>query len=310
MPTQIIAELKENDTTAGILSNMSTTSDSAYRYVGTNSWDFTFSKFSGADARVGTITDSGGIPTVFYIGTDGVVRRYASDSQGHWHEDDSEDSSRWPTADAANADFGIAYDSDGNRIWLFYESGGGLGRAYQSGTSVWADYARLASYNSSSGNSSSSLGGNSTATAGNDMSAATKTGLGVGLGLGIPIVLGTVGLAFFLLRRRSRSSQNGHDSQQYQLNTTSASPVVSLNQNQGYWQNGMWVEKTTTAYYAGGPARGDEPLGELPVAPVYEMPADGEKQTLGAHEMPTDKHAQEMAVHKQDPFAEETPANK
>lgn len=318
MPTQIIAELKEDNTTAGILSNMSTTADSAYRYVATDSWGFSFSKFAGADARVGTITDSGGIPSVFYIGTDGLPRRYAADSQGHWHEDDSEDDSRWPAADSPSADFGIAYDSQGNRVWLFYESGGALGRAYQSGTSVWEDYARLAV-----SNSSGAAGDNSTAAAaagGGAMSATTRVGLGVGLGLGIPVLLAAAGLAFLFYRRRRKSSGaapsrgggddggDRTDSQQYRLND--ASSPVSLDQNQGYWQNGMWVEKTSTAYYAGGPARGGEPLGELPVAPVYEMPADGSKQTLDAYEMPTDKHAQEMAAHKQDPFAEEEmPAN-
>lgn len=83
MPTQIIAELKEDNSTVGILTNMSTTSDSAYRFIATNSWGFTLSSFSATAARLGVSTNSNGIPSVFYIGSDGYLRRFASDTQGH-----------------------------------------------------------------------------------------------------------------------------------------------------------------------------------------------------------------------------------
>lgn len=320
MPTQIIAELKEDNTTAGILTNMSTTADSAYRYVGTDSWGFNFDAFSAAAARLGAAVNSGGIPSVFYVGDDGYLRRFAADTQGHWHEDNSEDDSKWPAADAASADFGLAYDAYGNRIWAYYESQGRMVQAYQSAVDVWEDFAALATYNasldadgtladpssSSSSGSDSGSGSSSSASSSGSLSTSAKTGLGVGLGLGIPLLCAALAAAFLLRRRRRRhndlrraqlegagglgGSGGKDDDGRYPTGTTATtspsphSPGGPTDQNQGYWQDGMWIEKTATAYYAGGPgaaARRAEQLGELPVVPVYEMPGHNDH-----HEMP------------------------
>lgn len=307
MPTQIIAELKEDNTTAGILTNMSTTSTSAYRFFPTDSWGFTFSSFSAAVARIGTVTNSGGIPSVFYVGTDGYLRRFASDTQGHWHEDDSQDDSKWPAADDASADFGIAYDASGNRVWLYYVSQGAMVQVYQSAVDVWQNFARLPTYNSSlaasSSSSSSSGEGSTSSSSGSNLSSfsstdglttGAKAGLGVGLGVGIPLICAAIFLLFFLRRRsRATGNNNKNNNDEYPLSNAAAtsgrsndSSPITPDQNQGYWQNGMWVEKTATAYYAaGGPgATRAEPLGELPVVPVYEAPGHG--QGHEAHEMP------------------------
>lgn len=312
MPTQIIAELKEDNTTAGILTNMSTTDSSAYRFVATDSWGFTFSSFSSAAARLGTATNSGGIPSVFYVGADGYLRRFASDTQGHWHEDDSQDDTKWPAADDPSADFGVAYDAAGNRVWLYYVSQGAMVQVYQSAVDVWQNFDTLPTYNTSlaaSGSSSSSDSGSSSSGSGagsssssssstEGLTAGAKAGLGVGLGVGIPLLCAAAFFFFFLRRRRAAADSNNND--QYPLSNTadaaaaaaartnSSSPSSGLDQNQGYWQNGMWVEKTATAYYAaGGPgAARAEQLGELPVVPIYEAPGHG--QGHEAHEMPTE----------------------
>lgn len=317
MPTQIIAELKDDNTTAGILTNMSTTADSEYRYVATDSWGFNFDSFSAAAARLGAAVNSGGIPSVFYIGSDGYLRRFAADTQGHWHEDNSEDDSKWPAADADSADFGLAYDAPGNRIWAYYASQGRMVQVYQSAVDVWEDFAALATYNaslaadgtladpsssSSSGasGSDSGFGSGSSSSSSSGLSTGAKTGIGVSVGLGVPLLCAALATAFFLRRRRAaavaaRRTQlegTGKDDSErrYPTATTSPSPHSPgvgpvPDQNQGYWQDGMWVEKTATAYYAGGPGadgpRRAEQLGELPVVPVYEMPGHHDR-----HEMP------------------------
>lgn len=318
MPTQIIAEFKEDNSTAGILTNMSTTASSDYRYKPTNSWGFTLDDFSGAAARVGVAVDSGGIPSVFYLGTDGYLRRFASDTQGHWHEDDSEDSSKWPAARDASADFGLAYDASGNRIWVYYYVGDNkMVQVYQSGTNTWDSFTTLStssSGSSSSGSGSSSSGSNNTtssSTSTGGLSSDTKVGLGVGLGLGIPLAAAAVALCF-LLRRRQHSrlakrqqlesqytngpgSPGGGSSGSAHHTTAAVSPVTmttsSPDQNQGYWQDGVWIEKSATHYYAGGLGPGaanhqrGAPLGELPTReerpPVYEMSGQAAR-----HEMP------------------------
>lgn len=242
-------------------------------------------------------------------------RRLTRASTGH--EDDSEDDSKWPVADADNADFGTAYDSSGNRIWMFYESGGAMIQVYQSSTDVWEQFTTLANYNASldtSGSASSSTSGSSgsgsssgssgsgsgSGSSSSAMSASTKVGLGIGLGLGIPLACAAAALVFFLLRRRRRP---GSDKYQYPLSETTGSPGgassslspptpgnLGPDQNQGYWQNGVWIEKTATMYYTGGGPgavgqRRNEQLGELPTIPVYEMPVD--RHRSDAHEMPT-----------------------
>lgn len=308
MPTQIIAELKEDNTTAGILTNMSTTSTSPYRYIATDSWGFSLSSFDAAAARVAAATNSGGLPSVFYLGTDGYLRRLAADTQGHWHEDSSEDDSKWPAASAASADFGLAYDAPNNRIWVYYESqAGGLVQAYQSGVDSWEDFVAVPTYNASLAASSGSSNSTSSSTTGSSssnsgLSSGAKTAIGVVVGLALPLILAAAA-AFFLLRRRRRrrlaaaESDKSTTTDQYHpgdASTTAAgSPTGSdasaepqqPDQNQGYWQNGMWVEKTATTYYAGGPgaARAGQ-LGELPVMPVYEAPGHG--QGHEKHEMP------------------------
>lgn len=311
MPTQIIAELKEDNSTAGILTNMSTTSSSAYTYEHTDSWGFTFDAFSGAAARVGTAVDSGGIPSVFYVGTDGYLRRFAADTQGHWHEDDSEDDSKWPAALNASADFGIAYDASGNRIWLYYHvSEEGIAQVYQSGSNTWDSFSMLSTSSDSSSSSSGSSSSSSSGSSGNSTTASTtstgltsdaKVGLGVGLGLGIPLIAAAVALCFLLRRRKqsrlakrqrleSQYSHSKHGNSSPTHTTSPTTPTTALSgpdQNQGYWQDGMWIEKSATTYYAGGlgPGANTMPggqLGELPTRPpVFEMSGN-----TVAHEMP------------------------
>lgn len=299
MPTQIIAELKADNSTAGTLSNMSTTADSDWEFEHTDSWGFTFASFSGSSSRIGLSINSGGIPSVFYIGTDGYLRRFSSDTQGHWHEDNTEDDQKWPAADTTNdhADFGLAYDSSGNRIWMFYEVSGQMTQVYQSATSVWQDFSTLATYNSSlastSTSGSSSGAGSSSADGGSSSSTSrdsvSAVGLGVGLGLGIPLACGAISLLFFLRYRKRRASssnkypvsESGGGQSPMTADMSGHSTPAGPDQNQGYWQDGVWVEKTMTEYYAGGAGPGTrharQPLGELDVAgnkePVYEMSA-------------------------------------
>ncbi|CAN8104027.1 unnamed protein product [Discula destructiva] len=301
MPTQIIAQLKADNSTAGILSNMSTTADSEWDFVSTDAWDgLTFSSFSGTSSRIGLAVDSGGIPSVFYVGTDGYLRRFSADTNGHWHADSTMDETKWPPADTTDdyADFGLAYDTDGNRIWIFYEVDGQMAQVYQSGTSAWEDFSTLATYNASlaATPSSSESGSESTASSSEPSSynssstSSSSVGFGVGLGLGIPLVCGAIALLFFLRRRRRRqqrrsspvqplSDQIGRHSPVSPMTDYSISQAPPLDQNQGYWLDGVWVQKTVTEYYAGGAGPGAghvrQPLGELDVAghkdPVYEM---------------------------------------
>lgn len=297
MPTQIIAELKADNSTAGTTSNMSTTADSDWEFEHTDSWGFTFASFSGSASRIGLSINSGGIPSVFYIGTDGYLRRFSSDTQGHWNEDNSEDDTKWPAADTTDdsADFGLAYDTTGNRIWMFYEVNGRMTQVYQSESSVWQDFSNLPTYNgslaataSTSGSSSGADSGSSSSDSGSSVSA---VGLGVGLGIGIPVACGAIALLFFLRYRKRRASQlrlseSGGQQSPMAANMTPPaehSSPVGPDQNQGYWQDGVWVDKTMTEYYAGGAGPGTrqagQPLGELDVAgnkdPVYEMPTAG-----------------------------------
>lgn len=306
MPTQIIAELKADNSTAGTLSNMSTTADSDWEFEHTDSWGFTFDSYSGSSSRIGLSINSGGIPSVFYIGTDGYLRRFSADTLGHWHQDDSEDDEKWPaadTTDASFADFGLAYDTSEDRIWIFYESNGYMTQVYQSESSVWQDFTRLAtSANSSATNSTSSnsSGSSSSSSSSNDSSLAI--GLGVGLGLGIPLACAAIALLFFrrYRGRRNRSkyalaadTTGGGGQSSTAANTPGPSTPAGPDQNQGYWQDGVWVEKTMTEYYAGGAGPGTrharQPLGELDVAgnkdPVYEMPQAGSAM----YELPGDK---------------------
>lgn len=319
MPTQIIGELKSDNSTEGILTNMSTTADSEWTYEHTDSWGFTFSSYSGSAARIGLSTDSGGLPSVFYIGTDGYLRRFAADTQGHWHEDDSEDDSKWPAADTASADFGIAYDSPNNRIWMYYLSDGTMTQVYQSGTDSWQSFTRLSTLNttssgttgssSGSGSSSSGSGTGSDATTSSSstttgLSSDAKVGLGIGVGLGIPLIALAAGL-FYIINRRKQArlakrdqletlpTGHGHNTEVNSpatINTTTTlAESAGPDQNQGYWQDGMWIEKSATTYYAGGPGANHMPreqLGELPTRspiPVYEMSAN-----TVAHEMPVE----------------------
>lgn len=309
MPTQIIAELKADNSTAGTLSNMSTTADSEWEFESTDSWGFTFDSFSGSSSRIGLSLNSGGIPSVFYIGTDGYLRRFSADTLGHWHQDDSEDDEKWPAADIANdndfADFGLAYDTSEDRIWMFYESNGYMTQVHQSESSVWQDFTRLAtSANSSTTNAtSSSSSGSSSSSSSSSNDSSLAIGLGVGLGLGIPLTCGAIALLFFRRyrgRRRNRSkyalaadSTGAGGQSSTAANTPDPSTPAGLDQNQGYWQDGVWVEKTMTEYYAGGVGPGTrharQPLGELDVAgnkdPVYEMPQAGSAM----YELPGDK---------------------
>lgn len=125
LPTQMIA-LEEADngsttTTYGALSNMSTP---AWEFEATDSWGFEFSAFSGGVTRLGVATDGSGVPSVFYLGTDGGLRRFDADALGHWHAESSKDETKWPVADITTAgdggdgyaDFGLAYDTPGNRV--------------------------------------------------------------------------------------------------------------------------------------------------------------------------------------------------
>lgn len=299
MPTQIIAELKADNSTAGTLTNMSTTADSEWTFEHTDSWGFTFDAFSGASSRIGLSINSGGIPSVFYIGTDGYLRRFSADSLGHWHQDDSEDDEKWPAADTTDeefADFGLAYDTSENRIWMFYESNGYMTQVHQSESSVWQDFTRLATSANSSATNATSSSGSSSSTS-NDSSLAI--GLGVGLGLGIPLACAIIALLFFRRYRGRRQSKFAlADGAGVRESSTAAhtpdhpSTPAGPDQNQGYWQDGVWVEKTMTEYYAGGVGPGTrharQPLGELDVAgnkdPVYEMPGAG-----AMYELPEDK---------------------
>lgn len=309
MPTQIIAELKADNSTAGTLSNMSTTADSDWEFEHTDSWGFTFDSFSGSSSRIGLSINSGGIPSVFYIGTDGYLRRFSADTLGHWHQDDSEDDEKWPAADITDesfVDFGLAYDTSEDRIWIFYESNGFMTQVYQSESSVWQDFTRLAtSANSSATNatSSSSSGSSSGSSSSSSNDSALAIGLGVGLGLGIPLACAAIALLFFRRyrgrRNRSKyalaadSTGGGGGQSSTAANTPGPSTPAGPDQNQGYWQDGVWVEKTMTEYYAGGVGPGTrharQPLGELDVAgnkdPVYEMPQAGSAM----YELPGDK---------------------
>lgn len=306
MPTQIIAELKADNSTAGTMSNMSTTADSEWEFEHTDSWGFTFDSFSGSASRIALSINSGGIPSVFYIGTDGYLRRFSSDSLGHWHQDDSEDDQKWPAADTTDdfSDFGLAYDASEDRIWIFYEVSGHMTQVYQSESSVWQDFTRLATYNSSlatnSTSGSSPASGSGSGSASNSSSDSTlAVGLGVGLGVGIPLACGIIALLFFLRYRKRRASKyslgDGGAARQSPAaaDTLTDSTPAGPDQNQGYWQDGVWVEKTMTEYYAGGAGPGTrharQPLGELDVAgskePVYEMPA----MSSAKYELPVDR---------------------
>lgn len=301
MPTQIIAELKADNSTRGTLSNMSTTADSDWEFEHTDSWGFTFDAFSGSASRIGLSINSGGIPSVFYIGTDGYPRRFSADSLGHWHQDDSEDDQKWPSADTTDdfSDFGLAYDSSEDRIWIYYEVSGQMTQLYQSESSVWQNFATLATYNGSSTTNSTSGGSSGADSSSNANDSALAVGLGVGLGIGIPLACGIIALLFFLRYRKRRSSKYPiGDGGAAGLSPTAASTLrnstpAGPDQNQGYWQDGVWVEKTMTDYYTGGAGPGmrhaRQPLGELDVAgnkdPVYEMPA----MSNAKYELPVDK---------------------
>lgn len=306
LPTLIIAD--NGSTTQGVLSNMAT---DVWDFVATTSWGFEFEAFSGSVTRLGVATDGSGVPSVFYLGTDGGLRRFDADVLGHWHAATSRDDSKWPVADIITADagggyadFGLAYDTAGNRIWMFYEVNGQMTQVYQSVTSVWQDSQTLATYNASLATTSSSAGHSSgsgssvsetSGEASTNNSSVVKVGLGVGLGLGIPLACGAILLVYLLRQRRRRvasgfspSENNGGKSPVSPMTEDSVSPAAP-DQNQGYWQNGVWIEKTVTEYYADGAgpgARYNRPgqlLGELDVAgnrgPIYyELPPVGERR--------------------------------
>lgn len=118
LPMQMIAVQNGSTTTHGVLSKMT---DGKWEFEATDSWGLTFSAFSGAVTRLHVATDESGVLSVFYLGTDGGLRRFDADDIGHRHTDSERDKTQWPLADVTAdgyADFGLAYDTAGNRIWI------------------------------------------------------------------------------------------------------------------------------------------------------------------------------------------------
>lgn len=106
-------------------------------------------------------------------------------------------------------------------------------------------------------------GGSPTAAGLSNNSPAVKVGLGVGLGLGIPLACGAIMLVYFIRQRRRRGAlasslteNDGGKSPVSPMTEDDTGSAAGPDQNQGYWQDGVWAEKTMTEYYADGAGPG------------------------------------------------------
>ncbi|KAK7744753.1 hypothetical protein SLS62_010055 [Diatrype stigma] len=199
---------------------------------------------------------------IFYIGNDSAIHQFHaiddSESDGlnnsGWHTSGSPDNaaSAWPRADIPNADFTVAYDSDLDKIWLYYVVNGSMTQVHQSSAGVWEPAVALPKFNATAAvvkpePPEPESGGDS-----GGLSGSGKVGVGVGVGLGIPII-GAIIAAYTLWHvRRSRQSHEADLAVAAAPAVTPGSPAPQYTSGYwgdggqgaglGYWANGQWVQ--------------------------------------------------------------------
>ena len=194
----------------------------------------------------------------------------------------------WPPADTPNADFAVSFDSNQDRIWVFYAVNGSLAQIHQSSAGTWEPAIALPTRNdtaSSPGSGSGDVGGadgGGGGEGGEGLSAGGKTGVGVGIGLGLPLASAAVAAYMFLHSRRSRRAREAEFAAVQEAHAAATSPGVGPGPGPdarswtaspapgytsgfwgpgategGYWANGQWVVPPYGKVDGGGGVVGD-----------------------------------------------------
>ena len=255
--------------------------DIAYNFTG----DRPFDSYNGNQTQLGLAFDASASRSIFYIGDDSALYQLKENSnyndtfrtvQAPGSIDDNT-AQFWPRADIPHPDFAVAYNSNLDKIWIFYMVNGSMAQVHQSSAGVWEPAIALPKFNATAA-SESEPGGPPDDNSNNDgsggggagLSSSGKTGVGVGVGLGLPIIGALIAAYTFWHSRRSRQNREAEFDAVREAHAEATSPGAATATTSflapstgspapgytsgvwgdggagggggGYWANGQWVQ--------------------------------------------------------------------
>lgn len=254
--------------------------------------------YARGETHIGLAFGTNDARYTFYIGNDSSIHQFvSSQSVGDiydesWTLSDPPPNSTlaWPRADTPNADFAVAWDSDLDKIWLYYVVNGSMTQVHQSSLGVWEPPVALPKFNATAAvagadprpDEPSEPEPEPEAGDSGGLSGSGKTGVGVGVGLGLPILGAFAAYALWYVRRSRRHPE---------------ADLAAVGAGAGYGADGQWVQPQPQPQQQMYAAAGAKPYGQWQqVAPRFtQMYVGGGSPPPPVHEMAHPEPAYEVA---------------
>ncbi|KAK8092550.1 hypothetical protein PG999_014749 [Apiospora kogelbergensis] len=177
--------------------------------------------------------------SVFYVGRDKQLRQVRreqnDDHTFKWSNGTRPGAAAWPLADDPSAHFGVAYNVQADRIWVYYVSNRTMMQLYQPKGGQWRDAVALPKFNATTSSDEENGGG------GGGLSKGAKIGIGVGVGLGVPLLLAAIAAYVFRHSRNSRRNRAAENAALQDAHSAAVAPPSQVGSpapryTSGYWQ--------------------------------------------------------------------------
>lgn len=187
-----------------------------------------------SQAPLGLTFGSSESMSLFYVGKDKVLhqvrREVDADKNFKWsNATRPKDEKAWPKADIPNAHFGVAYDPQNDRVWVYYMVNRTMVQLHQSSKDQWHDVVALPKTKPDTDQSG-----------GGGLSKGAKLGIGIGVGLGVPLLLVAIAAYLFFHSRSSRRNRAAENAAVQDAHAAAVAPPSHTGSPAPRYTSGYW----------------------------------------------------------------------
>lgn len=190
-----------------------------------------------SQAPLGLTFGSSQSMSLFYVGNDKLLhqvrREVDADKDFKWsNATRPQDEKAWPKADDPNAHFGVAYDPQNDRVWVYYMANRTMTQLHQASKDQWHDAVALPKSQPDPPSDDQSGGGG--------LSRGAKLGIGIGVGLGVPLLLAAIAAYLFLHSRSSRRNRAAENAAVQDAHAAAVAPPSHTGSPAPRYTSGYW----------------------------------------------------------------------
>ncbi|KAK8127248.1 hypothetical protein PG984_008356 [Apiospora sp. TS-2023a] len=172
--------------------------------------------------------------SLFYVGTDKLlhqVRREVDDHKNFQWSNATRptDEKAMPKADDPKAHFGVAYDPQNDRVWVYYMVNRTMMQLHQPSKGQWDVAVALPKVKPDT--AQSGHGG---------LSKGAKLGIGIGVGLGVPLLLVAIAAYLFFHSRSSRRNRAAENAAAQDAHAAAVAPPSQTGSPAPRYTSGYW----------------------------------------------------------------------